>query len=675
MSAANQPRFVGRIDGRTNLDQPKDFQITFGARDYTFYSMSANGSATNQNNINWQLQIPSSDSIISRQIFTQVTYQLNFNSNAPAGSPPILNLGNTDGPRALPTASVVQSVNHNINGVPVNTQMEPVLMMARYWISDSDSKDILSGSTTFLDKNQDYAAPNFFGQDMNALGPRGASDSMSQKRGATTQLIVNQNTYNSAQVTMTVTEPLFVPGLLQKYEGPGMAQIKTFTVTLNMQPNLLRLWCRAPPATNTGSIMNPASVGNGGQVPPAGAVAQPGGGTAIANPLIGSVNINGIAGTAALAAGSVVCNASILAGSLPYSFSAPQIIYMAMTPSAGYTIPTTLQYDFSQWTFNTNDQPRLIPPGLPTSVGGAGTSNQQTAAQQLSVVPDEIFICVAPLLTNKYSNTLTFATNAAPATSMYLTDTYARIDALTLNFNNTPSLLLTTQNFDRFRWCKDNGFQGSYDDFQYFIGSIICIRPGKDFGLAEGVVPGMTGTWLTQFTVSYNNVSDCYQQYSIYVICRTYGAYTIENGQIYLNIGLVTDVEAKQAKQNITGEYISPWAARRVGMGGEFFDSIQKLIKVGGSRPRMSGRRAGRGMRGGGLDLSEVREGIRSSDAEREAYNDGGIQADDLLDAEEPPAETQYVRPKDVRKRNVAFADEQPEEQPAQKRRTSMKFS
>ena len=560
-----QPSFLGAVDERTNLGAPKDFVINFGGRTYTYYSISATG-AVNNNSISWNMVIPSSDSIVSRTLFSQITYDLVFAGTGGNGAP-LLNLGVTDGPRFLPTASVTQNVQLQINGVPLTTQMDSILSMARYWVQNADSKEVLSGTTSMMDTFQDYAAPNWYGQTRNPLAPYGVSGTGVNSRGGFISLYVLNNTATAAHVQMTVIEPFFCPGLLQKYDGPGFAQLKTFTVTMNMNQNLQRVWCRAPATTIGGSIQNPS--------PNQPAATAP---VAIVGGMLGSsTNLTATTGLTV----SIVQTQPSFNGSS--GSAGPQLLYHVITPSAGYQIPTTLQYDYSQWSYVIQDSGTQLSPSMVAS--SPGLTNITTNSSQLNTIPDEIYFWCAPSQNSKTSaaltvssGTVTMGAGAVVATGIYQTDTFARIDNFVINFNNEPALLTSTQSWDRYRYCLNNGFQGSYNDFQYFVGGCICVRPGQDFGLAKGLAPGQSGTWNLQITVSYSNVSDCNQQYSLYTAARTFGILTIENGLVYQNIGLVTDAMVVQALNNIQGNYQTPYECRRVGQGQGFFGSIQKMI-------------------------------------------------------------------------------------------------
>jgi hypothetical protein len=532
------------------MQQPANFQINFGGRTYTYYAQQSTGSPGSTTIISFNPTIPSPNSIINRLMYTQIQYTLTFHGS---GTGPLLQIGTMDGPRFLPTVNATNNVQIVLNGVPFTVPMDAVQGMARYWVKPQDARDTLSCTAAQFDGYQDIAACQVYGPARNALAAYGEQSDVAMPRGGMVSMIVQQNSNTDAVVLLNVIEPLFVPPLSQKIDGPGLSQIKTFTVTLNMNPTLNRIWQHAPPLTTAGSIVNPFTGG--------GVVAV---GTAAA-PLVGGNTI----------ATMVVSIAT-----------APQLLFHVITPQEGRGMPRILTYDYSMWTTIPLDYPDLITPVLTavnngTLTGGAGSAQvtHSTNSIQLNTIPDEIYLWVADQFQDKTNTGLVLCGGASTVspTSVFAGDGAARIDYLQITFNNEPALLQTTQIWDRYNFCLRNGFQGTYADFCQHWGSFMCIRPGIDFGLPPGLAPGMTGVWNIVMTVGYTNVSDQAKRFSIYMTPRTFGVMKIEAGMVTQTIGLVSQNMVDKAMANPTGMYMSPFMSNSVGIGGDVFGSIKKL--------------------------------------------------------------------------------------------------
>lgn len=677
---------VGRIDPRTSLSEPRVFTISQGARVYTYYSQSSQGSASSVNSISWQPNITSPNAIFSRCFYTLITYQLDFTGGNSAGDAgPLLKIGTMDGPRFLPTVAATASVSVNINGVPIVVQMDGITPMAKYWITTGDTTDMLSCTPSMTDGYQDVAAANIYGSHRNPLGVYGETDtSVNTRAGHVGLQVVNNNVCTgaggaavTARVFLQVLEPIFCPPLCQKLEGPGLSQVKTLTVTFNMNPNLQRVWLHAPPLTTGGSIPNPYAAN--------GAATTFGLGAVLAGGLIGGNSISALAVT--------IPGSNTSVNSISTSAAAPQLIYMAMTPQDGQALPRTLEYDFAMWTTNYYDQSTTLQPS--PHYAQAANSFQTalpTNALTLGSIPDEIYVWVTERLTDKLSPSIVSISTSGTTTptGFHINECYMRIDTLTVTFNNEVALLTSTENWDRYKYCLQNGYQGSFNDFTVYNGSVVCIRPGIDFGLGPMLAPGLAGSWNLIINVSYTNVSDQAKIPTICVCPRTFGLLRIDGGLVSQQVGVVDKAMIMSANMNKQGTYASPFALGKVGMGGakggDVFGSIQKFIsphvtwdnaaKLGRfAMPAIRGLARRFGLRGAGY-------GDDKEDAESDQKMEGGDwrqgdknQGDELPEECGIPAETEYVQPSQVRKKRRLMEFDEQEEQQLPPRRPALKFS
>lgn len=652
------PMVVGRADPRTQMRMPSEFEITLGGRTYTMYAQQCQGTGNGSQSLNWNPTIPSPNVILCRTIYTVIQYDITVTGNGDKGRP-LFDIGTNDGPRFLPTCNAINNQTMTINGVPFSLAADPIPTLARYWINPSDSSDMLSMSTSQMDQYSDIAKWQWYGQTRNSLCSWGESNKPGDSRGGSVSYCVCRNSNTNALISLVAVEPLFLSPLTQKIDAPGFSQIKNFTLQLTMQPSYQRIWQRAPPSTDGGSVPNPfpAAAGTSGNSVAYGVGLQ------------GSVVLD--------AAPAVAINNGALQ---------PLLVFMTITPQEGKSLPRTLTYDYSQWIQYTNDIATFVAPTINDTGFLNGAAAAQTpftsASYQLNTIPDELYIYVGDSINDKYlpgnTNSTGFVQGVTPATTalspIYQTDNYWRICRIQITFNNEVSLLVSQfaasgnlTSLDYYLMCLRNGYQGSFQDWAGHSGGVTCIRPGIDFGLPPGLVPGMTGVWNLQVTVYAQNISDIWRRGSLYVVPRTFGIMKIEAGQITQNIGVVTQGMLSQAWSNIKGSWMSPFAAGKVGFGGDFFDSIKKFgIKhvvphltwenanraYNFAAPRIQAY-LGRKMTGRGLPAPE---GFQASDMEVGDDEDKDFrhqegQIDDDHPAAALPAETGYERAQAFKRR------------------------
>lgn len=655
---------VGKRDPRVDVDMPAQWQISLGGRVYSYYATPANGNSFTQN-INWQPVIPGPNFIISRQMRTMIQYLLNWTGPA-TNTRPLLDMGTNDGPRFLPTMNAVGNVQLAINGFPLMQLMWPIMLLSRYWIMPKDSTDTMSTSYAMPDAYTDYAKWQTEGIQRSPLAAYGETGGTVNSRGGLVNLEVQSNTPTTAQALMTVIEPIFIPPLTQKFAAPGFSSIKTLTLIFNMNSTPWRIWSRAPPITSGRSTINGLST-NSSVVNPWPNVANP-------VPAVGNIAnqtlSTGLAGSQTL---------QTFATTIQSSPSVPLLWWIGITPQDGYSLPRRIQFDFSSFIpYNTDLTDTVI--SWPSAFGfnsakDMPVQNKSTTTITLNTLPDEIYLAVGVQYTDLYTQSSPpvsiYAGGANPVypQGIHTTDTFARILNLTLSFNNEVNMLVSqgasgnpaNMNMDFYEMCRENGLQASFTDFNSHGICVLCLRPGIDFGLPPGYCPGMTGQWNLQFNVSYNNPSDQIARYSIYVIPRTFGLFSMDMGQVATNIGVVNQGMLERAISSKVGTYWSPFQAACVGMGGDFFGSIKKLI-----RPHMTWDNLVKGVNylaphaekafkkrfGGGLGAGEGEDvplGLEDDpdlDADRPATDprDGQRQGDDHHPLSGVHRETNYER-------------------------------
>lgn len=689
---------VGKRDPRVDVNMPAQWQVTLGGRVYSYYATPANGNSFTQS-ITWQPVIPGPNFIISRQLRTMIQYQLNW--TAAGGTRPILDMGTNDGPRFLPTMNAVGNVQLAINGFPLMQLMWPVLLMSRYWVTPKDSSDVMSHAYAMQDSYTDYAKWQEHGQTRNPLAAYGESGGLVNTRGGLVNCEVQQNTATAAQVLLTVIEPIFIPPLTQKTQAPGFSSIKTLTIIFNLNSTPYRIWSRAPPIT-TGAI----TVGFASS-------------STVMNPWPASASIANETLTTGLTGSVPIQSYTTI---ISVAQQVPLLWWIGITPMDGFSLPMQLQFDYSSFIPYNYDQsaPLSSIPSFfgfqktPTLSNGTATQMFVSNTITLNTLPDEIYVAIGPQIGDLYSapggtnpgpaSIATFNGNlltAAPG-SIYVPDFFCRILNLTMTFNNEVNMLVSqgasgnqaNMNLDFYEMCRENGLQASWTDFNTHGICVLCLRPGIDFGLPPGYCPGMTGQWNLQFSATVSNPSDQVSRFSMFIVPRTFGLFSMDKGQVQTNIGVVNPGMLERAISGRTGMYWSPFQAQAVGMGGDFFDSIKKLVRphmtwdnvvkaVNWAAPHAEKawkRRFGAGLQQGeGADAPQGLEGDPDLDPDRPQAardpRDGRRQGDDDDPKSGVHQETGYVRAD-----RIDPSEEQMRQRAAQapnpnKRKSSIMFS
>lgn len=157
------------------------------------------------------------------------------------------------------------------------------------------------------------------------------------------------------------------------------------------------------------------------------------------------------------------------------------------------SIPRVVSYPY----YNTQ---RYIQSGLTLSAGASATLDMNTI--QISSVPRKIYIYLKPSR-NSYN--------------INQSDTYARVNTLSIQFGNKSSLLGNCNAKQIYDISKRNGLDMSWSAYNGSIeynkprnfsgcGGVVCIVPAKDLGLDELYVSGTAGLIQIQIKVSYTNI-------------------------------------------------------------------------------------------------------------------------------------------------------------------------
>lgn len=195
----------------------------------------------------------------------------------------------------------------------------------------------------------------------------------------------------------------------------------------------------------------------------------------------------------------------------------PQLLVAFISPQLDVPIPREISYDYQQ----------VI--NYPTQVGsvlsGANFSITNNNIQ-LSYIPKMVYLFVRRQNADK-----TYLT----------TDTFARINSVSVNFANRTGILASATEQDLYGIAVKNGCKLSYPQWHNFVGSVLCFRPSEDWGLSPLEAPGLANfAGNLQITVNGTNLSSGAITYTMFLVVVNDGAITIADGNVIPQLGVLT---------------------------------------------------------------------------------------------------------------------------------------
>lgn len=269
------------------------------------------------------------------------------------------------------------------------------------------------------------------------------------------------------------------------------------------------------------------------------------------------------------------------------TFAQPKLLFEYTTPPLTMERPSSISYPY--YVVN------RFPSG-PTTINAGITSQVTSNNVQLNSIPRRMYIYL------REQNSDLNVTS---------TDTYSSIENISVQFENFSGLLASASKYDLYDISRRNGCNLTWTQWsggkvisstvagQSYgtIGSILCIEPGKDFGLPDNLAPGVIGNFMFQLTVTAKNVSSRNINYMLYITTIDEGTATIMNGGTVLQgSGVITGMDVLNAKKSASVSYAD--AAYAEG-AGRFFSGLkhglQRLkhhyggVSVGGCSDEGSG--------------------------------------------------------------------------------------
>jgi hypothetical protein len=253
------------IDPVCKVGNEREYCVYKSAQEIFYYPFPTSGNpSTAVNTINCN---PTSQrTIIDRKVYIRAKFTLNFSGSGFSGAN--LLVPGMDAPRSFPLSKCIKSLSVSLGDQQISTNLnEYFSCLERYSftkdIEDYDFACTPSMPDQYSDYNSGFAANNnplgYYAsnstQQPRGFGPSGGTGAASSvTNGAPVWYNIVSNTPTSAQVVMTVTEPVFLsPLYFGKGEHSGIIGIQSFLLQIQFD-SLQRLWSHVPNALGAAQI-------------------------------------------------------------------------------------------------------------------------------------------------------------------------------------------------------------------------------------------------------------------------------------------------------------------------------------------------------------------------------------------------------------------------------------
>jgi len=242
-------------------------------------------------------------------------------------------------------------------------------------------------------------------------------------------------------------------------------------------------------------------------------------------------------------------------GSVVVTFpTAPSLLLNFITPSAVDPIPAAVTYNYANVDVYTTD------PG--SALAGLGTNTLPSQNIQLNTIPRRIYCFL-----RRRDNDSTLLT----------TDTFARINSVSINFDNTTGLLAGANSAQLYELSKNSGLNMSWAQWSTYTGSVLCLDMGRSIMLKnEAEAPSLQTTKQLQIQVNYTNLNTNPVWFYLYILVVSDGLMTIANNATFLQNSVLSPGDITSAKES---GHVESWERANTFYGGGFFKGLKKAVK------------------------------------------------------------------------------------------------
>jgi len=530
MSLAVDPlHSVKAIDPRVNFDRQK-YLIQQGASQATFKRVIS--SSYSSNSVQFTCPPPNVNVAVDRKVFIEFPVRLTFRGTLASGtqwSPTntLVRLGSTDALRSYPLSKVCSTVQVVLNNFTVTTNIGDYSDALLHYNNELDTRCFeLSGTPTMLDTMQKYSDFTTLGTARNVLASYGENSTENARGG-----------FSRCTLVPNSTEPGVPP--VNGSNPDGTNAFETWDVVIIEPLFISPLLFGQRESMGLYGIQTFDITLNLSDLSYMWSHAVVPGGNTIST-IVG--NVGGAAGNGAPSA--------------HFCYLTPQVNQL-LSPNCVYTYP---YYSIDRY------------PTQQGNTGGVAPGSSTTFSSnnvQFSSIPRRVYVFLRRPT----------AFGSAGVADFTTTDTYFRIDAVSVNFNNKSGLLSGADSFDLYHMSVRNGLQCSWDQWRKYQGSILCLDFARDMSLGPLEVPGILGTYQFQINVTGTNLNptDTIAP-QLMVVSVSEGTFTVDKQTSMGQIGIVAPEEVLNDHSIKMADYYMATKGANY-FGGAFMDSVKKYGK------------------------------------------------------------------------------------------------
>lgn len=199
-----------------------------------------------------------------------------------------------------------------------------------------------------------------------------------------------------------------------------------------------------------------------------------------------------------------------------------------------------------------------------SSVTAGSTVQNSVPNIQYGVVPKSLMIFVKERLADQLSGTKIWSS----------TDTFARINSLSIQINGSSSILAEANKFDLYNICAKNGLKDSFCAYNNDVGSVLVLELGSDIPLLDESLAAGT---ITNFNVQISNLnitntSNATKNYQVIVCAILEGIMSVKDNTCTLSTGLLSREQVLNAPLVQKAHSSSAYKLT----GGGFFDALSQ---------------------------------------------------------------------------------------------------
>ena len=231
-------------------------------------------------------------------------------------------------------------------------------------------------------------------------------------------------------------------------------------------------------------------------------------------------------------------------------YQAPELLTTYLTPDLMQPLPQLQVLPYSKSLDYIKSVPQLAD----------GTSTRVISDSiKLSQIPRKLYL---------------FCRHRRSTSTQDTSDSFLRIDGLSILWNNQSGLFASATEQDLFEISRRNGLNLSYPQWRKYRGGVMCIEFGKDIGLLDNEAPGVQGQYTLQIQMDVSNVSGAAFDAEFYQLFMMEGTFSIAENMGRASLGNLTQqvVLASKASEELDYRHYEGL------QGGSFWTSLKGFV-------------------------------------------------------------------------------------------------